>query len=106
VFRCRASIFKDGTEHQITGEGNGPIAAFVHALCSSGVPSFEVVSYREQSLSSGSEASALAYLQIRREDGATCWGAGIDTNIELASIKGVVSAVNRALQRPTGRGPL
>jgi 2-isopropylmalate synthase len=106
VFRCRASIFKDGAEQQITGEGNGPIAAFVHALCSAGVPPFEVVSYREQSLSSGSEASALAYLQVRREDGGTGWGAGIDTNIELASIKGVLSAVNRALQRTTARGPL
>jgi 2-isopropylmalate synthase len=99
VFRCRASMFKDGGEEQITGEGNGPIAAFVHALCSSNVPAFEVVNYREQSLGAGSEASALAFLQIRRSDGSTCWGAGVDTNIELASIKGVLSAVNRGLQR-------
>jgi 2-isopropylmalate synthase len=99
VFRCRASMFTDGGEQQITGEGNGPIAAFVHALCSSDVPAFEVVSYREQSLGAGSEASALAFLQIKRSDGSTCWGAGVDTNIELASIKGVLSAVNRGLQQ-------
>src|SRR3989454_383599 len=48
VFRCRGSVLKDGVEQQITGEGNGPIAAFVHALCTHGVPSFEVVTYREQ----------------------------------------------------------
>ncbi|HSI63153.1 MAG TPA: 2-isopropylmalate synthase [Candidatus Saccharimonadia bacterium] len=97
VFRCRASLFEKGKEIQITGEGNGPIAAFVHALTSHGVPAFEVANYREQSLSSGSEASALAFIQIRRTDGKTCWGAGVDTNIELASIKALVSAVNRGL---------
>ena len=96
VFRCRASLFHNGKEIQITGEGNGPIAAVVHALTSHGVPAFEVANYREQSLSSGSEASALSFIQIKRVDGRTCWGAGVDTNIELASIKAVVSAVNRS----------
>ena len=96
VFRCRASLFKDGAEQAITGEGNGPIAAFVQALCSHGVPAFEVASYREQSLSSGTGASALAFIQIKRADGKTFWGAGVDTNIELASIKAVLSAVNRS----------
>jgi 2-isopropylmalate synthase len=95
VFRCRASLIKGGVEQQITGEGNGPIAAFVNALCSHGVPAFEVATYREQSLSSGTEASALAYIQIKRPDSKSCWGAGVDTNIELASIKAVLSAVNR-----------
>ncbi|QIF02474.1 2-isopropylmalate synthase [Roseimicrobium sp. ORNL1] len=97
VFRCRASLYEDGKEIQVTGEGNGPIAAFVNAMVSHGVPSFEVANYREQSLGSGSEANALSFIQIKRSDGKTCWGAGVDTNIELASIKAVVSAVNRAL---------
>jgi 2-isopropylmalate synthase len=97
VFRCRASLYENGKEIQVTGEGNGPIAAFVHAMVSHGVPSFEVANYREQSLGSGSEANALSFIQIKRADGKTCWGAGVDTNIELASIKAVVSAVNRAL---------
>lgn len=95
VFRCRASVFKDGAEQQITGEGNGPIAAFVNALTSHGVPPFEIATYREQSLSAGSEASAMSYIQIKYAEGSTCWGAGVDTNIELASIKAVLSAVNR-----------
>ncbi len=81
----------------LRGEGNGPIAAFVQALTAdAGVPAFEVAAYREQSLSEGTEASALAFIQIKTASGKTCWGAGVDTNIELASIKAVVSAVNRA----------
>lgn len=97
VFTCRCSMVKDGREIGITGEGNGPIAAFVDALIKdAGAPKFEVVSYREQSLSSGTGASALAYIQIKTATGKLVWGAGVDTNIELASIKAVVSAVNRA----------
>ena len=97
VFTCRCSLVSNGEERGITGKGNGPIAAFVDALIQDGgVPAFEVTTFREQSLSAGTEASALAYVQIKRGDGKTVWGAGVDTNIELASIKAVVSAVNRA----------
>lgn len=92
---CRASLRKDGGELRITGEGNGPIAAFVDALVKSGVPSFEVTSYAEHSLGSGSEASAIAYIQLKRVDGVVRFGAGIDTSIEFASIKAVLSALNR-----------
>jgi len=55
-----------------------------------------VAYYKEHALSSGSEASAIAYIQIRFPDGKVKWGAGVDTNIELASIKAVLSAVNRS----------
>ena len=97
VFRCRSSLVKNGKEIGVTGEGNGPIAAFVQALINeAGAPAFEVAVYREQSLSEGTGASALAFIQIKVANGKTCWGAGVDTNIELASIKAVVSAVNRA----------
>ena len=97
VFRCRCSLVINGNEQAINGTGNGPIAAFADALVEeAGAPEFEVVTYREQSLSSGSGASALAYIQIKLSTGETCWGAGMDTNIELASIKAVLSAVNRA----------
>ena len=97
VFRCRSSLVKNGKEQGISGEGNGPIAAFVQALINeAGAPAFEVSAYREQSLSEGTGASALAFIQIKLASGKTCWGAGVDTNIELASIKAVVSAVNRA----------
>jgi 2-isopropylmalate synthase len=96
VFTCRCSLVRDGREIAVTGTGNGPIAAFVNALIQdAGVPAFEVASYREQSLGEGTEASALACIQIKT-GGRVVWGAGVDTNIELASIQAVLSAVNRA----------
>ena len=94
-FRCRASVIHQGTEKRVEGEGNGPIAAFVNALAGSGAPKFEVTNYREHALSAGEGASAIAYIQIRLADGRSQWGAAVDTNIELASIKGVLSALNR-----------
>ena len=84
----------------LSGAGNGPIAAFVDALhtqSSTLIPRFEVIDYYEHSLSSGAEASAIAYIKIKISDGSTYWGAGVDTNMELASIKAILSAVNRAL---------
>jgi 2-isopropylmalate synthase len=96
VFECRASLRRDGANVKLTGEGNGPIAAFVNALATSGAPKFEVSYYREHALGFGSEASAISYIAIKLDDGRTRWGAGIDTNIELASIKAVISALNRA----------
>jgi 2-isopropylmalate synthase len=98
VFTCRCSLLKEGVERGITGKGNGPIAAFVDGLIrEGGAPEFEVATFREQSLSAGTEASALAFIQIKLSTGQTVWGAGVDTNIELASIKAVLSAVNRAI---------
>jgi 2-isopropylmalate synthase len=94
-FRCRATILREGQRLDLTGQGNGPIAAFVDALQTGGLPPFEVAYYSEHALSSGAEASAIAYIQIKLPDGRQRWGAGVDTNIELASIKAVVSALNR-----------
>ena len=95
-FSCRASMERNGEEIRVVGEGNGPIAAFVDGLVKSGAPKFAVANFREQSLSAGTEASALAFIQVKLDNGQTRWGAGVDTNIELASIKAVLSAVNRA----------
>ena len=106
-FRCRASVILHGHERKIGGEGNGPIAAFAAALIhDAGLPAFEVVAFKQQSLSAGTEASALSFIQIRLTDGRQAWGAGVDTNIELASIKAVISAVNRAaVPRPDAPPP-
>jgi 2-isopropylmalate synthase len=95
VFRCRASARRDGAEVKLTGSGNGPIAAFVQSLIDAGVPPFEVTDFKQHALSAGTAASAIAYLKITRPDGTARWGAGVDTNIELASIKAVLSALNR-----------
>ncbi len=96
AFQCRASARRAGADVKLTGEGNGPIAAFVHALCAAGAPAFEIANFKQHALSAGTEASAISYIQIKQPDGTTRWGAGVDTNIELASIKAVLSALNRA----------
>jgi 2-isopropylmalate synthase len=93
---CKAVLREDGQERQVEGQGNGPIAAFVKALGGAGVPGLEVANYHEHALSFGAEASAIAYIQIKLADGRKCWGAGVDTSIELASIKALLSAVNRS----------
>jgi 2-isopropylmalate synthase len=96
VFSCRASARRSGTDLKLTGEGNGPIAAFVHALHNADAPRFEVADFKQHALSAGTAASAISYVCIKFADGKTNWGAGVDTNIELASIKAVLSALNRA----------
>src|SRR5712664_1076682 len=95
IVRCHARLIRDGQPAELSGEGNGPLAALVHGFTSAGVPRFEIQHYSEHALSAGEEASAIAYIQIRSSDGRTCWGAGVDTNIELASVKAVISALNR-----------
>jgi len=96
--KCEARIVVDNTPHTLTGEGNGPIDAFVRALRAIELPKFDVVSYAEHSLGAGAEARAVSYIQIKMERGSAYFGAGIDTNIELASIKAIVSALNRAIR--------
>ena len=59
-------------------------------------PRFEIASYSEHALSAGEEATAIAYIQVKRADGRAFWGAAVDTNIELASVRAVLSALNRA----------
>ena len=93
--RCHARLLRVGRPVELSGEGNGPLAALVHGFTGAGVPRFEIKQYSEHALGAGEEASAIAYIQIRDSDGRSCWGAGVDTNIELASVKAVLSALNR-----------
>ncbi|HEY5480939.1 MAG TPA: 2-isopropylmalate synthase [Verrucomicrobiae bacterium] len=96
MVRCRARLLRGGKPVVLSGEGNGPLAALVHGFSTAGVPRFEIANYSEHALSSGEEASAIAYIQIKHSDGRTRWGAGVDTNIELASVRAVLSALNRS----------
>lgn len=77
------------------GEGNGPIDAIVNAL---GLR-FDVLSYEEHSIASGSDARAVAFVEITTPARATLFGVGMHENIVTASLQAVLSAVNRALQR-------
>jgi 2-isopropylmalate synthase len=81
---------------EFRGQGNGPLAALVDGFVKSGVPRFEIAAYSEHALSAGETAAAIAYIQIKDADGRTRWGAGVDTNIELASVRAILSALNRS----------
>jgi 2-isopropylmalate synthase len=89
-----ATVKIDGVETDIRGSGNGPLAAFVDALCSKGIH-VHVLDYSEHAMSSGEEAKAAAYVEASVND-KTVWGVGIATSITTASLRAVVSAVNRA----------
>lgn len=93
--RCQAEVRRDGKVLTLTGEGNGPISALVHALESKGWANFSLKDYRSHALTAGSESSAAAYVSLQAKDGRTVWGCGVDANIELAGLKALVSAANR-----------
>ncbi|HEX6469944.1 MAG TPA: 2-isopropylmalate synthase [Streptosporangiaceae bacterium] len=90
----------DGEIREIEGVGNGPISAFCDALGAVGI-SVRVLDYHEHALSAGSDAKAAAYVECQIGD-RTLWGVGIDANTVSASLKAVLSAVNRAA-RAAGR---
>lgn len=81
-------------EVDVTGLGNGPIAAFCHAMAQVGVD-VKVLDYHEHAMSSGGDAQAASYVECA-VSGQTLWGVGIDSSIVTSSLKAVVSAVNRA----------
>jgi 2-isopropylmalate synthase len=90
------SILDRGQLVELSGEGNGPIAAFGNILQAYGVD-VRVLDYYEHALSAGGDASAAAYLECAIE-GEVFWGVGIDPNTTTASLKAVVSAINRAIR--------
>ncbi len=90
------SIRDRGAMQELTGTGNGPIAAFCNILQKYGVD-VRVLDYYEHALSAGGDASAAAYLECSI-DGEVFWGVGIDPNTTTASLKAVVSAINRAIR--------
>jgi 2-isopropylmalate synthase len=89
-----ATVKINGTEHEISGTGNGPLAAFVHALGDVGFD-VAVLDYSEHAMSAGDDAQAAAYVEAS-VGGRTVWGVGIAPSITTASLRAVVSAVNRA----------
>ena len=90
------TLLDRGDAKKLTGTGNGPIAAFCNILQAYGVD-VKVLDYFEHALSAGGDASAAAYLECSI-NGETFWGVGIDPNTTTASLKAVVSAINRAIR--------
>lgn len=94
---CTSSISYKGKKQELKGQGNGPIAAFVKALEQAGLKHFHFLDYREHAMSLGSSADAISYIALERDaDKKVFWGVGIDSNIEKACLKALVSAYNRA----------
>jgi 2-isopropylmalate synthase len=94
-----AKISDDGKHKTIHGHGNGPVDGFVDAMRKESGLAFDVADYREHAMGHGANAAAIAYVELRLADGSTLFGVGIDKNIVVASLKAVVSGVNRALKR-------
>ncbi|GAA3059553.1 2-isopropylmalate synthase [Streptomyces roseofulvus] len=90
----RVEAVVDGVETVLTGAGNGPISAFFDALQSVGVDA-RLLDYQEHTMSEGASAQAASYIECAI-DGRVLWGIGIDANTTRASLKAVVSAVNRS----------
>lgn len=94
---CKTVVRNDGTEYTLGGVGNGPISAFAHALESQGWRDFRLTDFHEHAIGQGVDTDAVAYVQIELTgSGRTFWGAGIDSNIDRAGTKALVSAYNRA----------
>ncbi|WP_427922574.1 2-isopropylmalate synthase [Streptomyces sp. cg40] len=92
TLKVEASV--DGVDTVLTGSGNGPISAFFDALQSVGID-VRLLDYQEHTMSEGASAQAASYIECAIDD-KVLWGIGIDANTTRASLKAVVSAVNRA----------
>ena len=94
--RFEGSITIDGVEKYITGVGNGPIDSFFQALAGVGVTGYKFVNYHEHAVSSGSDAQGICYIELKKTNGDHIFGAGIHANINVAALKGIICAINRA----------
>jgi 2-isopropylmalate synthase len=92
--RVTAQLLVDGVHRTVVGDGNGPIAAFVAGLADLG-EDIDVVDYSEHAVGAGSGAVAVAYVETQRPDGTIRWGVGRHESITTASLRAVVSALNR-----------
>ncbi len=94
----KLSLIENNKEIQIEGTGNGPIDAFINALNNHLSSDFKVSDYHQHSISSGSDASAAAYIEIQNKNSSD-WGAGIDQNTTVASYKAILNCINKILSR-------
>ena len=92
---CTAKIRCEGNELEITGQGNGPINAFVHALENEGLKDFKLTDYRQHSIGGGSGTKSAAFVQLQTKAGRVAYGCGIHASIEKSGLLALVSAYNR-----------
>ena len=92
---CTAKIRCEDNELAITGQGNGPINAFVHALENEGLKDFKLTDYRQHSIGGGSGTKSAAFVQLQTKAGRVAYGCGIHASIEKSGLLALVSAYNR-----------
>ena len=93
-----AQIVVDGEHRTVVGKGGGPIDAFVHGLREAFSAALDVVDYAEHAIGKGSDATAAAYVETTIDAGPTRWGIGLDDDITTASLKAVLTALERQLR--------
>ncbi|MHB8791104.1 MAG: 2-isopropylmalate synthase [Desulfobulbaceae bacterium] len=91
-----AVLLIDGKEETLGASGNGPLDAFCEALRSGLGLRFTLQAYHEHALTQGSSAKAVSYIMVANGEGREYWGAGVDSDIIIASIKALLSALNRS----------
>ena len=85
------------TVFQVQGSGNGPIDAFFNAIHGQKMDRFTFIDYKEHAVKQGSDSQAVAYIHLQDENGRDWFGVGMSHNINLAPLKGILSAINRAV---------
>ena len=93
----RLTVEIEGEEMELTGSGNGPIDALKGALGEAGWGDFKLTHYSEHALGQGTDSTAIAYIQVVRDDGTQRFGAGTHPNIAKASALALISALNRTV---------
>jgi len=92
---CTANIMLNGKKLSISGEGNGPINSFVHALQQAGLKDFKLTDYRQHSIGGGSATESATFIQLKTNSGSVAYGCGIHGSIEKSGILALVSSFNR-----------
>ena len=97
ITRFEGIVSVDGEEKAVTGIGNGPIDAFFQALAGIDVVGYEFISYQEHAISKGSDAKAISYIELKVPGNGHIFGVGIHSNINVASLLGIICAINRSI---------
>ena len=95
VVSMSAEIEVEGQKYFLESEGSGPIDAFVQALSAAVSRNVRVLNYSEHAIGEGANAKAIAYVELRVDDRQVCYGVGVDANIVSASLRAIISGVQR-----------
>ena len=95
--KISATIRVDGEERTLTGEGGGSVEAFANAITAGLDVDLRVLDYHEHAIGAGADAKAVSYMELQ-VDGRELWGVGIHGDIVTASLRAIISGVNRGIE--------